>query len=310
MNLRDLKYLVALVEQGHFGKAAEQCFVSQPTLSVQIKKLEETLGVQLIERKNRVFMLTEIGKVVAEKAREILYHVEVMKDLAHQSKDPYSGELRVGVIPTLAPYLLPYLVSGLMELFPALKIYWVEKQTAELLQDLHQGQLDAALFALPVLDAGLVAEPLFQEDFLLGVSLSHPWAARKMIKTEELNPEELLLLEEGHCLRDQALTLCPQVKAPTTKKFEATSLETLRYMVASGLGMTLIPKLASKGDDGLNYLTFSGARPARTIGLSWRNSSGKQKLLEDLASKMREFLTKQAAKTGVQVVNPPSNPAV
>jgi LysR family hydrogen peroxide-inducible transcriptional activator len=265
MNLRDLKYLVALVELEHFGKAADQCFVSQPTLSMQIKKLEETLGVSLLERKNRSFMLTEIGKVVAEKAREILYHVEVMKDLAHQSKDPYSGELRVGVIPTLAPYLLPYLVSGLIKLFPALKIYWIEKQTSELLQDLNQGQIDAALLALPIFETSLLTQPLFQEEFLLGVGLSHAWATRKIIKTEELNQEELLLLEEGHCLRDQALAICPQVKAVATRKFEATSLETLRHMVASGLGVTLIPKLASKGDDGLSYLTFSGTRPSRTF---------------------------------------------
>ena len=303
MNLRDLKYLVSLVEHEHFGRAADACCVSQPTLSMQIKKLEETLGVQLIERKNRSFILTEVGQEIAKKAGEILYHVDVMKDLAKQSKDPYQGELKVGVIPTLAPYLLPYLVSGLSRCFPNLKIYWVEKQTALLLEELHQGKIDAAFLALPQAEFGLLTQPLFEEEFLLAVPPSHALGQRKMVKAEEINQDELLLLGEGHCLRDQALSFCQQVNVSVAKKFEATSLETLRYMVASKLGVTLMPKLASKIEDGLHYLSFSGLRPSRTIGLTWRQSSGKQLLLEDLVLKIRGLLTEQAAKTGVKVLD-------
>jgi len=302
MNLRDLKYLISLVEHEHFGKAADHCFVSQPTLSMQIKKLESTLGVQLIERRNRSFMLTEVGKKIAEKAREILYHVEVMKDLANQSKNPYQGELLIGVIPTLAPYLLPYWVSDLSEAFPDLKLYWVEKQTAALLEALNAGEIDAALVALPILNSGLLVRPLFEEEFLLAVSPAHSFGKRKMIKADEIQAEEMLLLEEGHCLRDQALSFCHSEKLSVSKKFQATSLETLRYMVAAKLGVTLMPKLASKVGDGLNYLSFSKPRPRREIGLVFRETSGKQALLEDLALKFREILRENAAKIGLKVI--------
>jgi LysR family hydrogen peroxide-inducible transcriptional activator len=303
MNLRDLSYLVALEDHEHFGKAADHCFVSQPTLSMQIKKLEETLGVQLIERKNRSFILTEVGKKIADKAREVLYHVDVMKDFAKQSKDPYQGELLIGLIPTLAPYLLPFIVSGLSNFFPNLKIYWVEKQTSLLLQDLAQGKLDAAILALPIPEERFINQLLFEEEFLLAVPVSHDLGKRKMVKIEELNQEELLLLGEGHCFREQALSFCQQAHLPVKKTFEATSLETLRHMVASKLGITLIPRLASKLEDGLNYLRFSESCPSRTIGLVWRESGAKQVLLQDFASKIRDLLSAQSAKTGVRVLD-------
>ncbi len=302
MNLRDLTYLVALVEHEHFGKAAEHCFVSQPTLSMQIKKLEETLGVQLVERSSRAFMLTDIGQKVAEKARDILYHVDIMKDLAQQSKDPYQGELLLGVIPTLAPYLLPFIVRGLSDFFPNLKIYWVEKQTSLLLEDLNHGKLDAALLALPVSAQGVLIAPLFDEEFLLAVPESHAFGKRKMVKIDELNQEELLLLGEGHCFREQALAFCEQSHLPVRKSFEATSLETLRHMVASKLGVTLMPRLSCKSDDGLNYLRFSGEAPHRTMGLVWRESGAKQRLLQDIIAKIRELLLLQSAKTGLKVL--------
>ncbi len=303
MNLRDLKYLVAIVEHEHFGKAADHCFVSQPTLSMQIKKLEDTLGVTLFERKNRSFMVTEIGQLIAEKAREILYHVDAMKDLAHQSKDPYCGELRIGVIPSLAPYLLPHIVSDLMNLFPNLKIYWTEKKTNELMKALDQGLLDGALLALPLAEKNLIVEPLFQEEFLLGVSKSHRFSTQKTIEPEALLDEEsLLLLEEGHCLREQALAFCTQIKTPQTKKFEATSLETLRYMVASGLGVTFIPTLASKQEDGIHYLRFKGTRPSRIIGLISRSSTGKRQLLRDFASKIKASLDEKAKKIRIKIL--------
>lgn len=293
MNIRDLKYLTAIADHNHFGLAAEACFVSQPALSMQIKKLENVLGVQLIERTSKSALLTEIGTLMTEHARDILHRVDMMKDAAKQARDPYSGELRLGVIPTLAPYLLPYIIPGLSKQFPKLTIYLIEEQTASLIAKLKQGKLDAALLGLPLLDEDFAALPLFEEEFLLAIPPNHPLSKRKTIRLSDLENKTLLLLEDGHCMRDFALEICYKNKASEAKGFQATSLETLRHMVASKAGMTLIPKLACKSNDGVCYLPFYSPKPARIIGMVWRPSSAKKILLENVVENIRKRLTKQ-----------------
>ncbi len=293
MNLRDLTYLVALAEHRHFGKAAETCFVSQPALSMQIKKLERYLGVQLLERTNKSVLLTEIGIVLAEKARQILTQVDELKETAKLAKDPYSGDLRIGIIPTLAPYLLPYIMQPLSSAFPKLTLYLVEEQTAAIVKQLKEGKLDTIILALPILEDGFVTSPLFEEEFMLAVSGHHPFSKRKKIRQADLANENLLLLEDGHCLREQALALCQAANAFESKSFRATSLETLRHMVASGSGMTLIPQLACKTNDGITYLPFNQPKPSRVIGILWRISSAKEKLLNDIADKIKKIMSKK-----------------
>ncbi len=287
MNIRDLKYLVALKEHRHFGKAADACFVSQPALSMQIKKLEEFLGVQLLERTNKSVMFTVVGEIMIERARVILNEVDEMKDIARQAADPFGGELRLGIFPTLAPYLLPHITPKLSKKFPRLSILLLEEKTNVLLEKLHQGKIDAAILALPIAETNLVHAPLFTEEFMLAVPHTHLLAKRKSIKPEELVDQPLLLLEEGHCLREQALSFCFQVSAVENQRFRATSLETLRYMVASGVGMTLMPKLACHANDGVAYIPFKTPKPSRSIGMVWRASTAKQQALKEIASVIR-----------------------
>lgn len=289
MNTRDLKYLVALADLRHFGKAALACFVSQPALSMQIKKLEESLGVQLLERTNKSVMLTAIGSNIAERARFILSQIEEMRDTAKLAKDPYTGELKLGIIPTLAPYLLPHIIPVLSKKFPKLSFYLVEEQTHLLVKKLKEGNLDAAILALPVTEADLMSALLFEEDFLLAVPNNHPFANKKIIKSTDLANKNLLLLEDGHCMREQALAFCHRIQATETQNFRATSLETLRHMTAAGVGITLMPKLACRTDDGISYLSFGKPKPTRSIGLCWRASTAKKILLEDLASQIKKI---------------------
>ncbi len=290
MNIRDLKYLVALKEHGHFGKAADACFVSQPALSMQIKKLEEYLGVQLLERTNKSVMFTAIGETMLERARLILQEADAMKTIAREEADPLGGELHLGIFPTLAPYLLPHVTPTFNKKLPRLSIFLVEEKTGVLLQKLQQGKLDAAIIALPVQDGNLISVPLFEEEFLLAVHNKHDLAKRKMIKPADLADETLMLLEEGHCLRDQALSFCYRTRASEDMSFRATSLETLRHMVASGLGMTLMPKLASHGKDGVTYIPFKSPKPSRTIGIVWRATAAKQAAINEIAALLRETI--------------------
>lgn len=293
MNLRDLTYLVAIAEHNHFGLAAEACFVSQPALSMQIKKLETLLGVQLVERTSKSALLTEIGQLMTEHAKDILFRVNTMKEIAKQANDPYSGELRLGVIPTLAPYLLPYIIPHLTTLFPKLIIYLVEEQTTNLIAKLKQGKLDGAILGLPLIEGDFTALPLFEEEFLLAVPPTHALSKRKSVKLSDLENKTLLLLEDGHCMRDLALELCYKAKAMEAKGFRATSLETLRHMVASNAGMTLMPKLSYKSNDGVCYLPFKSPKPVRIVGLVWRPSSAKKILLEAMVGHIRKMMAKQ-----------------
>lgn len=284
MNLRDLKYLTAIAEHQHFGKAADACFVSQPTLSMQIKKLEETLGVTLIERTNKSVLFTEIGNAIVAQAQQVLHQAESLKEMARLASNPFSGTLHMGIIPTLAPYLCPRIVPQLAEQFPDLTLCLVEEKTESLMQKLAQGKVDAAILALPLEEDGFITETLFEEKFLLATPLNHPLSKRKKITLSDLENESLLLLDDGHCFRDQALAVCQRVNATESTQFKATSLETLRYMVASHAGITLMPALSCRENDGVCYREFHGVQPSRTIGIAWRQASAKKMLLQHIAS--------------------------
>jgi len=289
MNIKDLRYLVALAEHNHFGNAASACFVSQPALSMQIKKLEETLGVQLLERTNKSVRLTEPGKVIAERAHAILNQVDEVRDIARNAKDPFSGEFKLGIIPTLAPYLLPHIMPQLVKHYPKLRFYLMEEQTALLVEKLKQGKIHAAILALPTTEKSFASHALFEEEFMLAVPPRHELAKLKQIKPDHLQNINLLLLEDGHCLRDQALTFCHRMKVQESQDFRATSLETLRHMVAAGVGVTLMPKLACANNDSVVYIPFAKQKPSRTVGLVWRDSTAKKILMDDLIAKIKWY---------------------
>jgi LysR family hydrogen peroxide-inducible transcriptional activator len=279
MNLRDLRYFVALADTRHFGKAAERSFVSQPTLSAQIKKLETYLGVQLIERQPRKVTLTEMGTRILPLARSILQESDEIVSLARNDHDPLSGKLKVALIPTIGPYLLPLVARKLRKQLPLLKVMLYEYQTQPLLEKLRAGDIDLGILALPVPLDGLEARPLYDEDFTLAVPSNSPLAKRSNVKIDDLSGETLLLLEDGHCLRDQALDVCSRIDVKESEDYRATSLETLRQMVAAGLGITLLPKLATRGPfgsgQGLTVKEFSRPVPSRSIGAVWRKSTAR-----------------------------------
>ncbi len=278
MNLRDLQYLVALAETRHFGRAAERCHVSQPTLSAQIKKLEAFLGVALVERRPRRLALTAAGEAVVERARRMLQDADDIRSLARASQDPLSGQLKVGLIPTLGPYLLPRIAPKLARALPKLQLMLHEYQTAPLVDRVLKGELDLAILALPADTKGLQTRSLFGESFLIAMPEKHHLATRRRLKAADLAGERLLLLEEGHCLRNQALDVCAQAGVEE-QDFRATSLETLRQMVAAGLGITLLPRLAAEGPfasaRGLVVRPFAPPQPARLIGAAWRPSTSR-----------------------------------
>lgn len=293
MNLRDIYYLVALAEHRHFGRAAAACFVSQPTLSTQIRKLEEELGVALVERNPRQVMLTPAGHEAAERARRIVAEVEQMKEAARRDQDPESGAVRLGLFPTLGPYLLPHVVPLVRRRFPKLELLLVEEKSDVLLARLREGRLDAAILALPVEDDQLHSEVLFEEPFVLAVPEGHPMAARTRLRMQDLGDERLLLLEDGHCLREQALEVCHLAGAHEKSGFRATSLETLRQMVAANVGLTLLPALAVKPpvapSPDIRLVPFADPPPSRRVAMVWRRSSALDGFLRRLAALFREL---------------------
>ncbi len=290
--LRELEYLVALAKYRHFGRAAEACLISQPTLSAQLKKLETELGVQLVERDSRGVILTEFGVKAAERARRILLEVQHLKDAAQESRNPETGAVRLGLFPTLGPYLLPLVMPGIATRFPGLQLLLIEEKSDALAASLRNGEIDAAILALPVAGEQFVHEFLFEEPFLLAVPNTHPLSDRDRIPLASLSDEELMLLEEGHCLRDQALDVCHLAGALERPTFRATSLETLRHMVGAGLGMTLMPELATRtgaeGPSTTRFVHFEQPCPSRRIGLFWRKRSARDALLRNLASHIRD----------------------
>lgn len=287
MNLRDLQYLVALAEHKHFGRAAEASFVSQPTLSTQIKKLEDELGVALVERTPRKVLLTETGREIAQRARQVLSEIEQIRAIARRTADPESGSVRLGIFPTLGPYLLPHVIPAIRARFPRLELLLTEEKTEAVLRLLREGRLDAGILALPIHDEQLHQEFLFEEDFVLAVPEGHELATHETLRLADLAEQNLLLLEEGHCLRDQALEVCHLAGAGERSGFRATSLETLRQMVAAGAGITLLPALAVKPpvapSADIRLVEFRGRAPHRRIAMVWRRSSAIARLLQQLA---------------------------
>ena len=291
MNFRALQYFVKLAELNHFSRAADACFVSQPTLSTQIRKLEEELGVSLVERAPRNVMLTPIGEDIAHRARHVLRDIEHIKDAARRSGDPETGTIKLGIFPTLAPYLLPHVIPVIRERYPELRLQLAEEKTEEILNMLDQGRLDAGLLALPVEEQGMEIEILFEEPFITAMPASHPLSEKQSITLQDLEGEELLLLEEGHCLRRHALAVCELAGAHERVDFHATSMETLRQMVAANAGVTLMPVLSVKppvpATDNIALRSFASPAPSRTIALVWRSSSPLGAFLRKLAASLK-----------------------
>ena len=281
MNLRDLKYIVEVARERNFARASAKVFVSQPALSMQIKKLEETLGVEIFERDKQNFLITPVGAEIIKKAEIILQESEEIKMIAKNSKDPHKGEIRIGAFPTVASYFLPNFVKNIHKKFPHLKIFLIEAKSAELITKLKSGEIDFCLLAMPIKDDNLIGEKIFSEKFLLATPKGHPLSKKSKIQIKELKKQELMLLEDGHCLRDQALEICSMVKAFENQDFKATSLETLRQMVANGTGITLIPEIAVRSDDKICYVKIFNA-PFRTIGIYYRKSSVQKNLIKEI----------------------------
>ncbi|WP_026972203.1 DNA-binding transcriptional regulator OxyR [Aliagarivorans marinus] len=287
MNLRDLEYLLALQEVKHFRKAAEKCFVSQPTLSGQISKLEEELGLLLIERTSRKVIFTHAGDELAAQARKILMEVKAMKDMAKSFQAPMAGPLHMGLIPTVAPYLLPRIVPHIRETFKDMELFLYEEQTHVLLQRLDEGEIDCLVLAyLPEMER-FGSIDLYHESLMLALPPQHPWNAREEVELGALKGEQLLMLEDGHCLRDQAMDYCFNAGASEDTSFKATSLETLRHMVAAGMGMTLLPELAvpsAKQSEGVVYRPFCPEQPTRLISMVYRQNSVRRPCFNELAA--------------------------
>jgi LysR family hydrogen peroxide-inducible transcriptional activator len=283
MNLRDLKYLVAVADLNSFSQAAEACFVSQPTLSTQIKKLEDELGAAVFERDNRSVRLTEAGEGIIAAARRVLAEVDLIKAIAESAHDPLAGTFRLGAFPTLASYVFPAAVRRITQALPKLKLLLIEEKTDVLIEQLRTGKCDAALLALPVDDPALVAMKLFEDPFLLAVPTGHRLADQPQIDLASLAELKLLLLDEGHCLRDHALDVCHRHGGHEEPDFRATSMETLRMMVKAGTGITLMPQTAARDACAeIRYIPFAEPRPKRLIGLVWRKTTARGAVIEKL----------------------------
>lgn len=289
VTLRQLRYLVAVADTLHFGRAASACHVSQPSLSTQIQQLEDALGVGLVERTQRRVLLTPAGREVVARARRILGEVSDLAAFARGAGVPLSGELRLGVIPTLAPYYLPGVLPALRRDHPDLKLLLREDLTGRLLDMLRAGRLDALILALPVEDPGLETAPLFDEPFHVAMPAGHPLAAHPTVTERDLQGERLLLLEDGHCFRDQALAVCGFDAAGGERDgFAGTSLNTLCEMVAGRIGVTLLPALAAaRAPAGVDTRPFAAPAPSRRMGLVWRRGSPRDGELTLLADYLR-----------------------
>jgi len=286
LKLKDLRYLVAIADKRHFGRAAARCFVSQPTLSAQLKKLEQSLGVQLIERAPSKVALTAAGEEVVARARRIIEASDEVVTLARSHRDPLAGRLRLALLPTIGPYLLPHVAPLIRKSLPRLELQLYEYQTQPLLEKVHSGELDVGVLALPVELEGLEARELYHEPFTVALPEHHRLAAPAALRVADLKGETLLLLEDGHCLRDQALEVCSRVGMRDQQDFRATSLETLRQMVAAGAGITLLPELAGRGAyrnaRGVVLRPFAKPTPVRHIGAVWRKTTARRAAIDAL----------------------------
>ncbi len=298
MTLTELRYVVAVARERHFGRAAESCFVSQPTLSVAIKKLEDELGVTLFERRGGEIGVTPVGAQIAAQAERVLEQSAAIKEIATSGKDPLNEPLRLGVIYTIAPYLLPPLVKRIIDDAPQMPLILQENFTVKLLELLKHGELDAAIMALPLPDSGLMVKPLYDEDFVVAIPREHAWKTREKISASDLKNETMLMLGAGHCFRDQVLEACPELAPfavaswmPETgmrRTFEGSSLETIRHMVASGIGVTVLPRTSIPSplprDSLLRYLPFEDPVPSRRVVLAWRKTFPRRAAIELLRS--------------------------
>jgi len=294
MTLQELKYLVALADHGHFGRAAEACFITQSTLSTQIRKLEDFLGVTLFDRSLKRVTPTPIGREILAAARSIVEESERIRELARHAQDPMARTLHLGVIPTLGPYYLPHALTLVHKKHPGLRLLLREEMTPQILEHLLDGKLDAGLLALPVTDDSLRVEPLFYEPFFAALPAGHALAKRDVLKVADIMAEKLLLLDEGHCLRDQALDVCG-TGSRGREEVRATSLETLRQMVGMGLGLTLLPALAvdagpRTSKKAIEIRPFKSPPPGRTIGLAWRKRAPFPETFERLAATLKASL--------------------
>jgi len=280
MTLTELRYIVAVARERHFGRAAEACFVSQPTLSVAIKKLEDELDCKIFERGGSEVSVTPIGEEIVRQAQQVIEQAQGIKEIAKRGKDPLAGPLRVGVIYTIGPYLLPDLVKQAIERTPQMPLMLQENFTSKLLDMLRTGELDCAILAEPFPDTGLAIAPLYDEPFQVAVPAGHPLAQRQSIPAEELKQETMLLLGTGHCFRDHVLEVCPEYARFSSdaegirKSFEGSSLETIKYMVASGMGITVVPQLSipHEPQTHLVFVPFADPVPTRRVVLAWRRS--------------------------------------
>jgi LysR family hydrogen peroxide-inducible transcriptional activator len=290
MTLTELKYIVAVARAKHFGHAAEACYVAQPTLSVAIKKLEDELGVVLFERGGAEISVTPLGAQIIAQAERVLEQTAAIKELAKQNKDPLAGPLRLGVIYTIGPYLLPPLVKNIIEQVPQMPLILQENFTVRLLELLRQGELDAAIMALPLPEHGMSMQTLYDEPFVVAMPQSHPWAKRKAISAQDLKTENMLLLGNGHCFRDQVLEVCPEMARFSSpgngmqRTFEGSSLETIRHMVASGIGLTVLPRasvpdMQARGGM-LAFVPFEAPVPSRRVVIVWRKSFTRRAAIE------------------------------
>ncbi len=297
MTLTELKYIVAVARERHFGRAAEACFVSQPTLSVAIKKLEDELNIQIFERGTNEVSVTQIGEQIVAQAQRVLEQTLAIKEIAKQGKDPLQGPLRLGVIYTIGPYILPTLVKQMIDRVPQMPLMLQENYTLKLIELLKQGEIDVAIMALPFPETGLMLRPLYDEPFVVAMPKGHPWEQRGAIKADDLKQETMLLLGNGHCFRDHVLGVCPELMRFSQnadgiqKTFEGSSLETIRHMVASGVGITVLPRtsISSMQDESafgntdsgmLTYVPFEDPVPDRRVVLAWRKSFTRMPAIE------------------------------
>lgn len=280
MTLTELRYIVAVARERHFGRAADACFVSQPTLSVAIKKLEEELDVRLFERGASEVTVTPLGEEIVRQAQAVIEQAAAIKEIARRGKDPLAGPLRLGVIYTIGPYLLPALVRRAIDDYPQMPLMLQENFTVRLLEMLRTGELDCAILAEPFPDSGLAIAPLYDEPFMVAVPSTHSLARRRSISAPELKKETMLLLGTGHCFRDQVLEVCPEFARFSSdaegirKSFEGSSLETIKYMVASGMGVTVVPLMSVPGgkQPHVTYIPFKAPAPTRRVVLAWRRT--------------------------------------
>lgn len=292
MNIRELEYLVALADIKHFRKAADACNVSQPTISAQIRKLEEELGTILLERTSRKVLFTQAGLMLVEQAKVVLREVKILKEMASNQGKDMTGPIHIGIIPTLGPYLSPIILPAFQSNYPELELHIYELQTTQLVEQLEAGQLDCGILALNKESEPFIEIPLFHEKMWLGVSRQHAWVTKDKLSLSDLRNQEMLMLDDGHCLKTQTMDYCLSVGARSDNRFKANSIETLRNIVAANSGIAFIPELAARFSqtDNIHYLQFSEPEPYRAIGLVYRPGSPLRSRYERLAKEIQRIM--------------------